>query len=294
MRISYTCPTHLTFSLNVEKWTNLVKITGDVIDWLDKHESMYDVWLVTAYSATSCALVQYHTWARRGDSNAQAKLKKLRDCVRRWEAAISPDHMSARRKTTEIISLLYEATLSPAPGVTSPPLNPTTGVKSHPPASKLVYKEDESRPGGGVFVAQGSKEGYKDIPPGVIIESSEEDRGASTSEQKKSAATGSATYTESQFTRTGPPVPLVGSPSPMVQASGGGGEQNMNPAMTDGLTMGPHSAHVMNVIGAPQMSNYAAMVDLGLEGVPGGMFDWGQWDTFFQRFPGGDSNPAQA
>jgi len=58
MRISYTCPPHLTFSLTVEKWTNLVKITGDVIDWLDKHESMYDVWLVTAYSATSCALVQ--------------------------------------------------------------------------------------------------------------------------------------------------------------------------------------------------------------------------------------------
>ena len=58
MRISYTCPSHLTFSLTVEKWTNLVKITGDVIDWLDKHENMYDVWLVTAYSATSCALVQ--------------------------------------------------------------------------------------------------------------------------------------------------------------------------------------------------------------------------------------------
>ena len=58
MRISYTCPAHLTFSLTVEKWTNLVNITGDVIDWLDKHESVYDVWLVTAYSATSCALVQ--------------------------------------------------------------------------------------------------------------------------------------------------------------------------------------------------------------------------------------------
>jgi len=58
MRISYTCPAHLTFSLTADKWTNLVKITADVIDWLDKHENMYDVWLVTAYSATSCALVQ--------------------------------------------------------------------------------------------------------------------------------------------------------------------------------------------------------------------------------------------
>lgn len=159
--------------------------------------------------------------------------------------------------------------------MTPPALNPTTGVKGHPPASTLVYKEDESRPGGGVFIAQGSKEGYKDIPPGVIIESSEEESG-STSEQKQSAATESAVYTESRFTRTGPSVPLIGSPSPMVQPSGSGGEQNVNPTMTDGLMMGPHSAHVMNVIGAPQMSSYAAMVDLGLEGMPGGMFDWGE------------------
>ena len=160
--------------------------------------------------------------------------------------------------------------------MTPPALNPTTGVKSHPPASTLVYKEDESRPGGGVFVAQGSKEGYKDIPPGVIIESSEEESGGSTSEQKRSAATDHATYNESQFTRTGPSVPLIGSPSPMVQPSSGGGEQNVNPTMTDGLTMGPHSAHVMNVIGAPHMLNNAALVDLGLEGMPGGMFDWGE------------------
>ena len=160
--------------------------------------------------------------------------------------------------------------------MTPPALNPTTGVKSHPPASTLVYKEDESRPGGGVFIAQGSKEGYKDVPPGVIIESSEEDGGSSKSERKQPAATDSTAYTESQFTGTGPSVPLIGSPSPMVQPSGDGGEQNMNPAMTLGLTMGPLSAHVMNVLGAPQMSNNAAMVDLGLEGMPGGMFDWGK------------------
>lgn len=26
------------------------------------------------------------------------KLKKLRDCIRKWEASLSADHMSARRK----------------------------------------------------------------------------------------------------------------------------------------------------------------------------------------------------
>lgn len=41
---------------------------------------------------------QYHTWARRKDPEAALKLKKLRDCIRRWERSLSPDHMSARRK----------------------------------------------------------------------------------------------------------------------------------------------------------------------------------------------------
>ena len=58
MRISYTCPEHLKFALTVEKWTELVRLTGDSIDWLDANETMYDVWLIVAYCATSCSLVQ--------------------------------------------------------------------------------------------------------------------------------------------------------------------------------------------------------------------------------------------
>lgn len=160
--------------------------------------------------------------------------------------------------------------------MTPPVLNLTTGVKSHPPASELLYKEDKSRPGGGVFVAQGGKEGYKDLPPGVVIGSAEGQGEPSTSDQKRPAAAGSSTYTESQFTGTRPSVPLIGSPSPMVRQLGSGQDQNVNPTMTDVLTMGPRSAHIMNVLGAPQMSSNAAMVDFGLEGMPGGMFDWGE------------------
>ena len=149
-------------------------------------------------------------------------------------------------------------------------------MTAHPPASELVYKRDESRPGGGVFVVQGDKEGYRDIPPGVIIDPSEEQGGPSTSERRQPTTADSSTYAGSQFTRTGPSVPLIGSPSPMVQPLGGGEDQNMNPTMTGLLAMGPQSAHVMNVLGAPQMASNAAMVDLGLEGMPGGMFDWGE------------------
>ena len=58
MRISYSCPAHLKFSLNVEKWTGLVQMSGDAIDWLDANEKTYDVWLLVAYCATSCALIQ--------------------------------------------------------------------------------------------------------------------------------------------------------------------------------------------------------------------------------------------
>ena len=65
MRISYTCPAHLKFSLTIESWTNLVELTGDAIDWLDQNDKLYDVWMLVAYAATSCALVQVgicHVW----------------------------------------------------------------------------------------------------------------------------------------------------------------------------------------------------------------------------------------
>ena len=58
MRISYSCPAHLKFGLTIEAWTELVKMTGEAIDWLDEHEELYDAWMLVAYAATSCALVQ--------------------------------------------------------------------------------------------------------------------------------------------------------------------------------------------------------------------------------------------
>lgn len=58
MRISYICPAHLKFGLTIDRWTELVTMTGESIDWLDAHEELYDVWMLVAYAATSCALVQ--------------------------------------------------------------------------------------------------------------------------------------------------------------------------------------------------------------------------------------------
>jgi hypothetical protein len=70
MRISYSCPAHLKFGLTVEQWSSLVALTGDSIDWLDAHERVYDVWLLVAYAATSCAFVQVCIFRQQRASDA--------------------------------------------------------------------------------------------------------------------------------------------------------------------------------------------------------------------------------
>ncbi|KNZ79402.1 Acetamidase regulatory protein, partial [Termitomyces sp. J132] len=287
MRISYTCPAHLKFGLTVEQWSKLVALTGESIDWLEANDHLYDVWLLVAYAATSCALVQYHTWARRKDDEAAAKLRKLKDTVRRWEGSISPDHMSARRKvshhhlfstkidivkTAEIIALLYEATQGPHPAVMeAPPLNPTGGVTVKTPVSGLDYKKDPTRPGGGVFIATGqaAREGdFQGVPAGVVISPDSECSGS-------------------------PTLPSIVNFTPLSRRSGS--YSNMNPAMNvQGLPQG--NVQVMNVLDGPQGGNtlqeFAIADNEFLAGIPGSMFDWGQWDTFFSRFTGGNAASA--
>ncbi|KAH7889628.1 fungal-specific transcription factor domain-containing protein [Phlebopus sp. FC_14] len=308
MRISYTCPAHLKFGLTVERWSALVQLTGESIDWLDAHEDMYDVWLLVAYAATSCALVQYHTWARRQDADAAAKLRKLRDCVRRWEGSISPDHMSARRKvrvlhdvdsplsilqTAEIIALLYEATQGPPLPLDKPPLlNPTGGVRGKQPLGGLEYKKDPSRPGGGVFVAHGEarKGNYEGIPQGTIITSSDEE--SDVERTKLPTRRGSSLVNIT-------PLSSVGGGSGGV-AEGSVSFQNMNPALNNVTSQRPGNVQVLNMLDVPQASNTLeqfAMADVGLlEGIPGGMFDWSQWDSFFSRLnpsvPNGGQRPV--
>ncbi|PCH37864.1 hypothetical protein WOLCODRAFT_66856 [Wolfiporia cocos MD-104 SS10] len=292
MRISYACPSHLKFALTVEKWTELVQQTGRVIDWIDAHERLYDVWLLVAYCATSCALVQYHTWARRRDPEAQARLKKLRDCIRRWEASLSPDHMSARRKTAEIIALLYEATQCPQETV-APVLNPTGGVKPKPPLGGLVFQKDPSRPGGGVFVAMSKpkEDQVKDVPAGTIISGNREEGNGHAGPSIRSLPSGASPTAHS-------PWPSGGSQqqqqmraqhqhdASVAEHSQVGGHSNVNPMMND--ASGSGNVQVLNVLDGPQAPNtleQAAMTHDGfLAGLPDGMFEWTQWDTFFQRF----------
>ncbi|KAI0054009.1 hypothetical protein FA95DRAFT_1551794 [Auriscalpium vulgare] len=277
MRISYSCPEHLKLALGIEQWSTLMELTGDAIDWLDHNDKLYDVWMMVAYAATSCALVQYHTWARRQDRDAALKLKKLRDCIRRWEKSLSPDHMSARRKTAEIIALLYEATQGPPLPVETPALNPTGGVVGkNPPLGSLAFERDLSRPGGGVFIAHGQakKDEYGGLLPGTILPSnsdSEEDE-----DEADEALGGNRERASGSIVELTP----LGNP-------GGALPANVNPALNEGASAPSGSVQVMNALDqspAGMALEQLAMADNSwLQGLPGGMFDWGQWDEFFTR-----------
>ncbi|KAL0574331.1 hypothetical protein V5O48_007613, partial [Marasmius crinis-equi] len=288
MRISYSLPPHINFGLTVEDWTKLVIDGNQAIDWLDTNERVYDVWLVVAYAAVSCGLIQYHTYVRRKSPEAEAKLQKLRDCVGRWEKAISPDHMSARRKTAEVISLLYEALHTPM-SLEKPALNPTGGVKGKDPM-ELDYKPDPNRPGGGVFVARGKmrKTDLKDLPKGTVIGGA-----ASDDDESEGKTLPDVDYRDSErpallFSSFNPPSypstvssQLGGSNSTVPTSANmvnftplGGG--NMNPAMNGESR--PNN-QVINLLDNTQTTGTSiqeyAMADNGyLEGLPNGMFEW--------------------
>ncbi|KIY43436.1 hypothetical protein FISHEDRAFT_9433, partial [Fistulina hepatica ATCC 64428] len=285
MRISYSCPAHLKFGLTSEQWMKLVNLTGEAIDWLDANEKLYDVWLLIAYAATSCAL--YHTWARRKDTDAVAKLLKLRDCIKRWDSSLSPDHMSARRKTAEIIALLYEATQSP-----NVPVHPNALKPAKPTSSGegLDFQKDPTRPGGAVFIAHSKPTQDNAVAAPAAI--------AEAAGSRNTGAAGTSSKMDTTFlldsSSFAPPLPgttSVASPA-LDFAAGmatnpGMGLANVNP----GLNVAPAAGgnvQILNMLDVTQPPSPDALAEFALadgflEGLPGGMFDWGQWETFFAR-----------
>ncbi|KAG8746920.1 hypothetical protein FRC10_003091 [Ceratobasidium sp. 414] len=243
MRISYSCPAHLKFSLTVERMTDMVKMSREVIEWLarEENEGVFDCWFMVGYAATAAALIQYHAWARRKDPEAVIRLKTLRDTIKRWEAALDPGHMPVRRKTGEIICLLYEATQGvPEPSrTTDKRLNPTVGVQNvrAPEALRgLEFKKDASRPGGGVFVA--SKRmipALADLPRGTVVprpDTADGDR------DRDSVSGASITGSED---------------SPFGYAPIGGSHVNVNPALAQ-VEMDPGAGadvQVLNMLDQP-------------------------------------------
>lgn len=178
MRLNYSLPPHIKLSMDVASWTRMIKTSSDAIEWLSKHEDTIDTVFVYAYAINNAALVQYHTWVRRSTPEALDKLKILRDIVQKWEDAVQPDHMSMRRKTIEVMSLLYEAAKKVHDKESkygNAVFNPTIGVQQRDPEvfKRVVWKPDPDDQGEGVYVATDydpvSQQVQKELPPGVLV-----------------------------------------------------------------------------------------------------------------------------
>ncbi|WRT70727.1 uncharacterized protein IL334_007725 [Kwoniella shivajii] len=164
-RITHSCPPHLTFSLELSHWSKMIKWSKDALEWLDVNDDALDTLFIFPYAATSCALIQYHTWARRGDSDSLGALKLVKETATKWENTVQPDQMSIRRKTCETMTLLYEAALKTDPDSQENhvppkmPANPTPGVFPRQGGfGRVQFQKDGNRQGGGVFVADSEED----------------------------------------------------------------------------------------------------------------------------------------
>ncbi|KAL1412686.1 hypothetical protein Q8F55_000433 [Vanrija albida] len=133
-------PSHIKFTLDVKKWAQLVRHSRLGIEWINANNPRLDTFFHIPYAATSCALVQYHHWARHRDPGALETLKLVKDMVARWEEALQPDQMSIRRKTMETMTLLYEAAIK------TNPESDDSGERSETPNSSGAASGDHPPP----------------------------------------------------------------------------------------------------------------------------------------------------
>jgi len=90
MRIQYTCPPHLSFRLHMDNWNAMVLWSTESIEWLAANDEALDTLFIYPYTATSCALIQYHTWARRRTPEALRMLEIVKETATRWERVVQP------------------------------------------------------------------------------------------------------------------------------------------------------------------------------------------------------------
>lgn len=160
-----------------------------------------------------------------------------------------------------------------------PALNPTTNVttKKPPPLGGLLYEKDASRPGGGVFIAHGKVKGaYPEVAPGVIIES--------TSDEDDEGEVMSLLCEADGLTRAADGAKAEehkgSGAQPAATATTQDEKVNVNPVLNEGGMTGSENVRLMNLLDSAPSSTrvleHFAMADNNwLDGIPGGMFDWG-------------------
>ncbi|KAJ9116170.1 hypothetical protein QFC20_000850 [Naganishia adeliensis] len=302
LRLQFTLPKHIKLAMNIATWSKLLKLSHEVIEWLERHEDALDTIYVFAYAISNCALIQYHTWVRRRDEESLKALETLRNIVQRWEAALQPDHMSIRRKTIEVMTLLYEAAKKAHKDdlqINPSALNPTTGVKRRHPdmLKKIVWRPDPNQPSHGVFVATDldpNSELLTDLAPNTLITGTQDPSPKEVPRPPEANA-------QSQPDQA--PTNLAAQPISHWANAGDTNSENvtylhLDPALTYLPDMSDlpapsgeiyDTAMLLNMFdqaGNQSTVTQAALVDQNmLEGLPTG-FDWNAWDTYFNRFDG--------
>ncbi|CAO1638625.1 unnamed protein product [Sympodiomycopsis kandeliae] len=177
MRISYSCPKHLKFSLNIERMNDLIRWSRESIDWVDASGAFYvDTMQFVTYALVFCATVQYHAWIRRSDKQGLGYLTKLRESVKRGgRGSEGKDDLSLQAKAFEIINLLLEAAQgqwanTPFTGN----LNPTAGVENRRTTESvggIVWKKHTGKADapGGVYEVTDASLILSDLPRGTVI-----------------------------------------------------------------------------------------------------------------------------
>ncbi|KZO95801.1 hypothetical protein CALVIDRAFT_537784 [Calocera viscosa TUFC12733] len=307
MRITYRCPVHIKFSLTVERWTSLVRASKDAVAWFCENTGTYDLWWVVSYNLISISLCLFQTWTRRKDAEAAETLKRLRDATQECENSMGTEQQRSRRKTSELISLLYEATQNTGSEKGEKAiLNPTAGVALRDQATPMVFKRDGSRPGGGVYVLDKAADlqKHKDLPPGTFLV--EERASARRADENTSNTSPSSQGTGGH---AGPSITMnpvnyagdssaqldfIGSymnPMPSMNMVGQGnpadmttGMENLNPI----LAMSDENAQQVTLINTlgQDLSEFGniAMSDASLftEGLPENMAHWAtDWGVYF-------------
>lgn len=193
-------------------------------------------------------------------------------------------------QTGEILTLLYEVTQSVHTGPSSSHvLGPTVGVRERSASNvdSLVFRKDSKT--GGFFTTSDPKlvAELKELPKGLIV--SEPNTPATTGAPENVDIKGIDGAVGGTFFPNG--VGSVGTPS--LESAGQGSRNGSIPP--------PHPANPYS----QQPGQSTTSSDIGLEGVPGNMFDWGTpltgtkyytinfpltggWDNWLQSL-GGDS-----
>lgn len=177
MRWSFIVPQRFELNCDVPAWLDLLAISRTAIDWATTQEEVGDILFFGPYALSLVCMIQYHTWARRGEWDGAVLLDKARrEAVNRWLARIPEGHLPLLRRSLAPIELLYNITQThrEQTAFDGPRgLNPTPGILNRLPEASITgvtWLRDDSLPQGGVLVAsQKAAREIRDLPPGTIV-----------------------------------------------------------------------------------------------------------------------------